>query len=231
MYVVNKIGNVTFDHILTAACADAQYQDLLHIITIGFPKRHNETEPAHLREFWEVHHQRCCSPRSKSDHSLFTEKCDLEQPSLSQPRCYRYAISCKSMCVLAWPWFQYLKPLGYVPWLHQKCPITTTRATNTNTLTHIPVWASLCWLFSHQTLFISHHCWQVQWMDLHLLFQSQHSQQCNPTEHLWGPVCDLWSLWGNELRWGPTVHIKQFSGFSQTMGSQLEAVICSLSLV
>ena len=56
IYAVNEIGNVTFDHILTAVRADAQYQDLLHIITIGFPKRCNETEPAHLREFWEVRH-------------------------------------------------------------------------------------------------------------------------------------------------------------------------------
>ena len=43
--------------VLIAAHANAQYQDLLHIITIGFPKRHNETEPAHLWEFWEVHHR------------------------------------------------------------------------------------------------------------------------------------------------------------------------------
>ena len=55
-YAVNEIGNVTFDNILTAAHADAQCQDLLHIITSGFPKRRNETEPAHLLEFWEVHH-------------------------------------------------------------------------------------------------------------------------------------------------------------------------------
>ena len=54
IYAVNKIGNVTFDHILTALHADAQYQDLLHIIAIGFPKRCSETEPAHLWEFWEV---------------------------------------------------------------------------------------------------------------------------------------------------------------------------------
>ena len=57
IYAVNEIGNVTFNHILTAARADAQYQDLLHIITIGFPKRRNETEPAHLQEFWEVRHR------------------------------------------------------------------------------------------------------------------------------------------------------------------------------
>ena len=57
IYAVNEIGNVTFDHILTAARADAQYQDLLHIITIGFPKRCNETEPAHLGEFWKVRHR------------------------------------------------------------------------------------------------------------------------------------------------------------------------------
>ena len=57
IYAVNKIGNVTFDHILTAARTNAQYQDLLHIITTRFPKRHSETEPAHLHEFWEVHHR------------------------------------------------------------------------------------------------------------------------------------------------------------------------------
>ena len=56
LYAVNEIGNVTFDHILTAACADAQYQHLLDIMTIGFPKRRNENEAAHLREFWEVSH-------------------------------------------------------------------------------------------------------------------------------------------------------------------------------
>ena len=57
IYAVNKIGIVAFDHILTAARADAQYQDLLLIITTGFPKRCNETEPAHLWEFSGVRHR------------------------------------------------------------------------------------------------------------------------------------------------------------------------------
>ena len=57
IYAVNEIGNIIFDHILTAASADAQYQDLLHIITIGFPKRYNATEPAYFWEFWEVRHR------------------------------------------------------------------------------------------------------------------------------------------------------------------------------
>ena len=88
IYAVNEIGDVTFDHILTAAHADAQYQDLLHIITIGFPKRHNETEPAHLQEFWEVLHRLSVFDgvallNQCVGHSLFIEKCDLEQPSLS----------------------------------------------------------------------------------------------------------------------------------------------------
>ena len=49
----DKLG-VTFDQILTAARADAQYLDFLHIISIKFPKRCNEVEPAHLWECWEV---------------------------------------------------------------------------------------------------------------------------------------------------------------------------------
>ena len=95
----------------------------------------------------------CCSPRSMSGHPPFSAKCDLEQVSFCQPRCYRYVISCQSMCTLAWHWFQYPKPL----WLHQKCPITTTSTTNPNTITNIPFWERMCWLFSHQTHFISHH--------------------------------------------------------------------------
>ena len=31
--------------------------------------------------------------------------------------------------------------------------------------------------------------------------------------------------------WGPTVHVKELSGFSQTIESQAEAVVCSLSPV
>ena len=41
-----------------------------------------------------------------SGHPLFSMKCYLEQPSFSQPRCYRCAVSCQSMCILAWPCFQ-----------------------------------------------------------------------------------------------------------------------------
>ena len=90
--------------VLIAAHANAQYQDLLHIISIGFPKRHNETEPAHLREFWEVRHRLAVFDGvALLDQRLvfpFIEKCDLEQPSLSQPRCYGHMISCKLMCTL-----------------------------------------------------------------------------------------------------------------------------------
>ena len=51
---VNELTSITLDNIRNAAHLDSQYQDLLQIIRSGFPSKRNLTEPAHLREFWEV---------------------------------------------------------------------------------------------------------------------------------------------------------------------------------
>ena len=57
VYAINEMGSVTLEHIQTAAHSDQQYQDLLNKIVSGFPARRSQTEPAHLREFWEVRHR------------------------------------------------------------------------------------------------------------------------------------------------------------------------------
>ena len=54
---LDHLGCVTFDDVVTAACADDHYQDLLNMVVGGFPEKRNATEPAHLREFWEVRHR------------------------------------------------------------------------------------------------------------------------------------------------------------------------------
>ena len=53
---VNNLKSVTLDDIRTASLLDQQYQDLIKIVKQGFPDKRNKTEPAHLREFWEVRH-------------------------------------------------------------------------------------------------------------------------------------------------------------------------------
>ena len=55
--VTNELGSITLDHINNAAHSDPQYQDLLKRIESGFPDKRNQTEPSHLREFWEVRHR------------------------------------------------------------------------------------------------------------------------------------------------------------------------------
>ena len=54
---VNNLKSVTLDDIRTASLLDQQYQDLIKIVKQGFPDKRNKTEPAHLREFWEVRHR------------------------------------------------------------------------------------------------------------------------------------------------------------------------------
>ena len=53
----NEMGCATIDHISTVAQSDPQYRDLLKIIKSGFQVKPNQTEPCHLREFWEVRHR------------------------------------------------------------------------------------------------------------------------------------------------------------------------------
>ena len=51
---INKLTSITLDNVRLAANLDTQYQDLINIVKSGFPSKRNDTEPAHLLEFWEV---------------------------------------------------------------------------------------------------------------------------------------------------------------------------------
>ena len=54
---VEQLGCVTFDHLISAARSDDEYQALLKLISHGFPEKRNLVEPAFLRKYWEVRHR------------------------------------------------------------------------------------------------------------------------------------------------------------------------------
>jgi hypothetical protein len=54
---LQQIGSVTFDHIVSAARSDDEYQTLLKFISCGFPGKRNLVEPACMRKYWEVRHR------------------------------------------------------------------------------------------------------------------------------------------------------------------------------
>lgn len=54
---LQQLGCVTFDHIVSAARSDDEYQALLKLISCGFPEKRNLVEPACLRKYWEVRHR------------------------------------------------------------------------------------------------------------------------------------------------------------------------------
>ena len=54
VYAINGLASLTWDDVCAAGRSDSEYQDLLAMIKSGFPSKRNLTEPAHLREFWEV---------------------------------------------------------------------------------------------------------------------------------------------------------------------------------
>ncbi len=56
-YALHELGSVTFDHIISAAQTDDEYQALLKLISTGFLEKRNVVEPACLRKYWEVCHR------------------------------------------------------------------------------------------------------------------------------------------------------------------------------
>ncbi|CAB4033368.1 Transposon Ty3-I Gag-Pol poly [Paramuricea clavata] len=54
---LQQIGSVTFDHIVSAARSDDEYQTLLKLISCSFPGKRNLVEPTCMHKYWEVRHR------------------------------------------------------------------------------------------------------------------------------------------------------------------------------
>ena len=54
---LQQLGSVTFDHIVSAALSDDEYQALLKLTSCGFPEKRNLVEPACLLKYWKVRHR------------------------------------------------------------------------------------------------------------------------------------------------------------------------------
>ena len=57
VHAFSELRSTTIDDVQQAALLNKQYQDLLTIIRLGFPTKRNLTNPAHLRNFWDVRHR------------------------------------------------------------------------------------------------------------------------------------------------------------------------------
>ena len=57
VHAFNELRSVTIEDVKKAAFNDKQYQELLELIRRGFPSKRNQTNPSHLRNFWDVRHR------------------------------------------------------------------------------------------------------------------------------------------------------------------------------